>query len=74
VTEKADGVPQIAAERVERRQAASIANAFFDRLDAAQLQQRLPSRFVGGHAEPYVVVDVELQVSGELVGEVTVVL
>ena len=39
------------------------------RLDAAKRDQRLPSRLGRRHAGAQVVVDVQLQVAGELVGE-----
>ncbi len=50
----------------------SIAIRFFGLLDASERDERTTPRFVCGHAEAHVVVDVELQMALELVGELAI--
>ena len=62
----ADAVAEVASQRLDQRDAAPVAVGLLGLLDAAKRDQRLPPRLAGRHAGAQVVVDVQLQVAGEL--------
>jgi hypothetical protein len=58
---------EIAEKRFEEGERAVIADGFFGLLEAAEFEEGVPARFVGGHAFTQVVVNVECEVRGEFV-------
>src|SRR5262249_20785758 len=61
---------QIAEHRLEPAHPALVAHALLRLGDAAEAKPRLAPRVLEGHAAPQAVVDVELEVGVELLGEV----
>ena len=68
-----NGVAGVLQRGFEQRNAAAIAIGLFHGLDATQLDERASARLVERHAGAQIVVDVKLDVTLELVFEVTIV-
>ena len=72
--EAADREPEILEELLHKRQPPLVAQPFLRLVHAAEGQGRVPSCLEQAHAGADVVVDVELQVTVQLVGELSFVL
>ncbi len=65
-------IADIPEQRFEPRNAAAVAIALFRLLQAAELDERLATRFFGSHPAPEIVLDMHLDMALELLGQLAV--